>query len=219
MTFPAGSSAFERFVLSIDSPEVDFRESLDLDALARTEGPDREAAESILIARVSEEDDWRVPPAIASIQLKRAVPPMQRRLPGAKGRMLLALARALVELGALDRIDDTVVEMLDGGDRDEGISALAASSELSSPELVAALSRACVHHPSPEVRVNSGAELLYVTGATRDPLAWKLRPLYLLLADEDEGKRREAFREICKRTRTSPALETRGARVPSAPRG
>lgn len=200
------SAAYKRFVYSIDAPELDFRESLDLDALAETEGPDREAAEDLLMERVSKEDDWRVPPAIASIRLKRAALPMQQRLPEAKGRMKLALARALVELGALERIDDTVVEMLDGGDRDEGISALAASSGLSSQELVAALSRASVHHASPEVRVNAGAKLLYVTKATKDPLVWKFRPLYLLLNAEDEKVRREVFEKICELSHTSPAL-------------
>lgn len=104
---------------------------------------------------------------------------------------------------ALDRIDGTVVEMLDGGDPDEGISALAASGGLSSPELVAALSRACVHHPSPEVRVNAGARLLHVTGATGDPLAWDLRPLYLPLASEVEDERREAFAVLHSRARGS----------------
>ena len=117
--------------------------------------------------------------------------------------MRLALARALVDLGALDRIDDAVVEMLDGRDRDEGISALAASTELSSRDVVAALSRACVHHPSPEVRVGAGAKLLYVTGITKDPLVWDLRPIYLPLGDEDEAVRRDSFRSICALTGTS----------------
>ena len=51
MTGLAGSSAFESFVHSIDSSDLDFRESLDLEALARIEGPDRDRGEHPLLAR------------------------------------------------------------------------------------------------------------------------------------------------------------------------
>jgi hypothetical protein len=149
-----------------------------------------------LIERVKAEDDWRVPPALAAINLKRSVLPMQERLPEAKGRMRLALARALIALGALDRLDETVIQMLASGDRDEGISALAAATPLTSKELVKALAHASVHHPSPEVRINSGAKLLYVTKVSKDPLVWRFRPLYMHLGDEDEKVRREAFERI-----------------------
>lgn len=191
------SVALQRFIHSVDAPDLDFCETLDLSALSETEGPDRVAAEDLLLRRAAEEDDWRVPPAIAAIGLERAVPTLRRRLPEARGRMRLALARALVELGALEGIDEIVAEMLDGGDRDEGISALAASMGLPSRVILAALARAALHHPSPEVRVNAGADLFYVSGKTKDPLAWKFRPIYLLVAEPEEDKRCDTFGKIC----------------------
>src|SRR4051794_1139791 len=110
------SAAYTRFVESVEGVRPEHREELDTGALLSLEGDERHAAEELLIQRVKETEDWRAPPAIAAIKLKRAVRPMNQRLSETKGRMRLALARALVELGALDSIDETVITMLDGGD-------------------------------------------------------------------------------------------------------
>src|SRR5690349_13056983 len=110
-TKPA-SAAYKKFLASVTGSDPDYREELDIDALLALEGDEKNAAADLLVERVKEEDDWRVPPAIAAIRLKRAVRPMKARLGETKGRMRLALAKALVELGALDRIDETVVAML-----------------------------------------------------------------------------------------------------------
>src|SRR3569832_1291524 len=118
------SANYRRFLASVNGGDPDSRESLDLDALLALEGDEKKSAEDLLVARVKEEDDWRVPPAIAALKLKRAVRPMKERLVEAKGRFRLALARALVDMGALDRLDDTVIAMLDEGDPDEGLSAM-----------------------------------------------------------------------------------------------
>ncbi|MBI4911480.1 MAG: hypothetical protein HY823_01980 [Acidobacteria bacterium] len=207
-------TALERFTCSLEASEPDFRESLDLEALQQTAGTDRSEAEAILLRRAAEEDDWRVPPAIASIGLHRAIPVMEERLPQARGRMRLALARSLVSLGALRRMDETVAAMLEDGDREEGISALAASEGLSSPEVLAALARACTHHPSPEVRVNAGAHLFCACGETRDPLAWEFRPLYLQLGDPDEARRQEAFQTVCNTLRLPQDLLVQQGGIP-----
>lgn len=200
------SAEYARFLASVEGVDLKYREELDTAALLALRDEERRAAEDLLVQRVKEEDDWRVPPVIASIRLKRAVRPMKERLPQARGRMRLALARALVELGALDRIDETVVAMLEEGDPEEGISALAAADDLRSRAIIRALARACVHHKSPEVRINAGAALLYMAKLTDDPLVWKLRPVYLPLGDEDEQVRREAFEDICALTELPPEI-------------
>lgn len=207
MTEKPASAEYQRFLESIDGRGPNDRERLDIDALLALKGDERKAAEDLLIERVQEEDDWRVPPAIAALRLKRAVRPMKEALPESNGKMKIGLARALVDLGALESIDGTVVEMLEEGDPDEGIVALAAADELEPNEaLVRALARASVHHESPDVRINAGAGLIYLSKLTQDPLVWEYRPLYLLLGEEDEQARREAFAKIAELTSIAPEL-------------
>ena len=191
------SAEYARFKASIEGTDPKYREELDMDALMALKDDERRAAEELLIERVKTESDWRVPPALAALNVKRSIRPMKERLPKTRGRMRLAVARALVDLGALPRLDETVIEMLEGGDPDEGISALAAADNLSSPELTKALGRASVHHPGPEVRINAGAALLQKAKLTSDPLVWKFRPIYLVLGEEDMALRLEAFSHIC----------------------
>jgi hypothetical protein len=206
MSDAPASAEYGRFLASVEGVDQNHRESLDMEALLALKGDERRAAEELLVERVKEEDDWRVPPAIATLRLKRAARPMKQRLPQTRGRMRLALARALVELGELESIDDTVVAMLEEGDPEEGISALAAADDLRSREIIRALARASLHHASPEVRINAGAALIYMARLTDDPLVWKFRPLYLQLGEEDEEVRRDAFLEICKLTELPPEM-------------
>lgn len=206
MSDAPASAEYARFLESVEGVDPNHREELDMAALLALKDDERRAAEELLFARVKDEDDWRVPKAIAAIRLKRAVRPMKERLPRAKGRMRLALARALVELGALESIDATVVAMLDEGDPEEGISALAAADTLRSREVVRALARASLRHPSPEVRINAGAALIYASGVTSDPLVWDYRPLYLQLEEEDPQIRRQVFEEICTLTGLPPEI-------------
>jgi hypothetical protein len=200
------SPEYTRFLKSLDGADPSFRETLDLEALRALGKDERKAAEEVLIERVKEEDDWRVPPALAALRTKRAVRPMKARLGEAKGKMKIALARALMALGALDRLDETVIQILEEEDPDDGIVALAAADDLNSEPLVKALARASLHHPGPEVRVNAGAALLSMAKLDDDPLVWKFRPLYLQLGEEDEKVRREAFAEICRLTQLPPAI-------------
>jgi hypothetical protein len=199
------SANYSRFLASVNGGDPDSRESLDLDALLALEGDEKKSAEDLLVARVKEEDDWRVPPALAALKLKRSVRPMKERLAEAKGRFRLALARALVDMGALDRLDDTVIAMLDEGDPDEGVSAMAATDDLeASKDLMKALVRASRDHESPEVRTLAGAALIHQSKLDEDPLAWKFRPLYLLLGEEDEATRKEAHQKILEITKLPP---------------
>lgn len=206
MSEAAHSPEYRRFLQSVAGTDPDARESLDMDALLALGKEERKSAEDLLIARVQQEDDWRVPPALAALRVKRAARPMKARLGEATGKMKIALARALVDLGALERIDETVIQMLEEEDPDDGIVALAAADDLTSEPIVKALAHASVHHPGPEVRINAGAALLAMAKLDDDPLVWKFRPLYLQLGEEDEKTRREAFAEICKLTQISPAL-------------
>lgn len=209
MSEGAHSPEYTRFLNSLAGADPDSRESLDIEALLALGKEERKNAEELLIERIKEEDDWRAPPALAALRTKRAVRPMKARLGDAKGKMKISLARALVELGALDRIDETVIQVLEEEDPDDGIAALAAADDLDSEPIVQALARASVHHPGPEVRINAGAALLVMAKLDDDPLAWKFRPLYLQLGEEDEKVRREAFAEICKLTQIPPALADR----------
>lgn len=206
MSEVAHSPEYTRFLNSLAGADPAYRETLDLDALRALGKEERKAAEDLLIERVKESDDWRAPPALAMLRTKRAVRPMKARLGEARGKMKIALARALVELGALERLDDTVIQVLEEEDPDEGIAALAAADDLSSEDLTRALARASVHHPGPEVRINAGAALLSMAKLDDDPLAWKFRPLYLQLGEDDENVRREAFAEICRLTQLPPAI-------------
>jgi hypothetical protein len=198
------SAAYTRLVTSIDGESAEFRESIDTEAFLALSGDEKTAAEELLVQRMKDVEDFRIPPVLARIRLKRAVRPMKERLGETKGRMRIALARALVELEALQSIDETVASMIAENDADEGITALAAVSGLRSREIIQALARACLHHSSPEVRINAGAALLRMAKLTNDPLVWKFRPLYLRLGDADEMVRREAFAEICELTELPP---------------
>jgi hypothetical protein len=207
MSDTPASAEYSRFLASVQGGDPDYREELDIEALLALQGDERKAAENVLIERIKEEDDFRVPPAIAAIRLKRAVRPMKARMPEVGARTRLSIARALVELHALDRIDGTVIELLEDDDPEDGIVALAAADELESKELAKALAHASIHHSSPEVRINAGAALIYMAKLTDDPLVWKFRPLYLVLGEEDEKTRREAFEEIRKLTGLPPGIE------------
>jgi hypothetical protein len=206
MSEVAHSPEYQRFLNTLAGADPESREKLDIEALLALGKEERKSAEDLLIERVKEQDDWRVPPALAALRTKRAVRPMKARLGEAKGRMKIALARALVDLGALDRLDDTVIQVLEDEDPEDGIAALAAADDLRSDALVKALARASVHHPGPEVRINAGAALLSMAHLDDDPLVWKFRPLYLQLGEEDEKTRRDAFAEIAKLTQLPPAL-------------
>jgi len=123
---------------------------------------------------------------------------MKDRLPEARGRMRVALGQALVDLGALDRLDETVISMLETDDPGRGAWRRSPRrTNLRSQSSSRPSAHASVHHSGPEVRINAGAALFYVTERTDDPLAWKYRPLYLPLGEEDEKVRREAFEKIC----------------------
>jgi hypothetical protein len=204
MSQTSPSAAYTRLVTSLEGVSPEYRESIDTEAFLALTGDEKAAAEELLVQRIKDAEDFRIPPVLASIRLKRAVRPMKERLGQTKGRMRIALARALVELDALESIDQTVASMIAENDADEGITALAAADGLRSREIVQALARACVHHSSPEVRINAGAALIYMAKLTDDPLVWKFRPLYLRLGDEDEAVRREAFADICELTELPP---------------
>lgn len=198
---------YSRFVESVTGVDPAWRESVDVDALLRLKDEERREAEELLIERL-EVDDWRAPPALAAAEARGAVAPMKRRLPLAKGRMRIALARALVALGALPRADEIVAEVVREGDPDSGLAALVAAEPMRSEVINRALAWACLHHPEPDVRANAGATLLYIANLAPDPLAWNLRPLYLPLAEPDKKVRYQAFERICEAVGMPP--ETAG---------
>jgi hypothetical protein len=199
------SPAFQRFVESVKGVGPAWREAVDTDALLRLEKDERHRAEVLLIEERIPRDDWRAPPALAEAKTRGAVAPMKRWLPKAKPRMKIAIARALADLEAIPRADETVAEVLRSGEPDSGLPALAAAQSMRSKPIVDALAWAAAHHPEPEVRSNAGAQLFVRADLTDDPLAWDFRPFWLRLGDEDEDERRQAFAEICRMVGLDPA--------------
>jgi hypothetical protein len=201
------SSDLARFVESVNGTDPAWRESVDLEALSRLKDDELRAAQDLLIERV-DLDDWRAPPALAASVTRGAVAPMKRRLPLTKGRMKIAIARALVDLGALPRADEIVAEVLREGDPDSGLTALVAAEDLRSEPITRALAWTSLYHPDPDARASAGATLLFMAGLAPDALAWNLRPLYLPLAEADPKVRREAYEKICEHIGMPP--ETAG---------
>jgi hypothetical protein len=205
MTTEPMSPDYQRFVESVTGPDPRWRESVDVEALLRLTGDERHAAELLLIDRLGV-DDTRAPAALAAASARGGVMPMKRRLPLASGRMRVAIALSLAALEAIPKADDIVAEVLREGDADSGLPALVAAEEMRSPVIRDALAWASLHHPSRDVRCNAGATLLHLAGLAPDALAWKLRPLYLPLGDEDLGVRRAAFEHICALIGLPPAI-------------
>lgn len=203
------SQDYTRFVESVRGVGPAWSEAVDVEALLRLEKEERREAAELLFAKL-EEDDWRVPPALAEAKIRGGVMPMKARLPKANGRMRVVIARALVELGAMPRADETVAAVLRSGDLDGGLAALSAAEGMRSPEIRDALAWTSLHHPEADVRVNAGAMLFFMAMLTPDPLSWDYRPLYLELGEDDETKRRAAFEEICHIVGMPPELADRG---------
>jgi hypothetical protein len=199
------SPGFQRFEESVAGVAPEWREAVDVEGLLRLDKDERRAAVERLIEQL-ELDDWRAPPALAEAEARGAVKPMQRRLPLAKGRMKVAIARALAALEAIPRADEIVAEVLREGDPDSGLAALAAAEEMRSVPIRDALAWACLHHPSPEVRASAGATLYYFAGLAEDALAWNFRPVYLQLTEADPAVRRRAFEQICSDVGMPPEL-------------
>jgi HEAT repeat protein len=191
------SPQFSSFVDSVRGIDPAWRESVDEDSLIALKDAERREAESLLIERL-EGDDWRIPPALSAMKSRRAIPALKQRLSTAQGKMRLAIARALVDLGGMERIDETVAEVLHEGEYTGGLAALTAAEDLAPSEpLVKAVQWASLHHPEPAVRSSAGAMLLYLAGIADEPTAWDHRALYSNLSEQDEKKRELSYKTIC----------------------
>lgn len=205
LTPSSPSPEYTRFVESVKGVSPEWRESVDIDALLLLEKDERRSAIDLLIEQL-DLDDWRAPPALAAAEARGGVMPMKRRLPLANGRMKISIARALVDLGALERTDDVVAEVLRSGDPDSGLVALSEAEEARTVPIRDALAWSCLHHPTPEVRANAGAVLYYFAGLSEDALSWNFRPVWLQLAEESPDVRKVAFEEICRDVGMPPDL-------------
>jgi len=205
MTTEEKSRLFKRFVASVEGSSPEWRESVDIDSLLALEKDEKREAEELLMQRLLV-DDWRAPYALAEAECRGAVMPMKRALKEATPRMKIAIAKALVKLEAIPQADPIVAEVLRSGDPDGGLAALVAAEEMNSPEIRDALAWSCVHHPSRVVRVNAGAQLIYMAKLSPDTLALNWRPLYIQLGEDDEATRRKAFEEIADNVGMPPEL-------------
>ncbi len=206
MSTEARSQLFLRFVDSIEGKNPDFRESVDTESLLALESKEEKRdAEELLIKRIGD-DDWRAPPALAAADCRGAVMPMKRALDEASPRMKVSIAMALQDLEAIPAADPLIAEVLRSGDPDGGLAALVAAEEMHSPEIRDALAWSCVHHPSRIVRVNAGAQLFYMAKLAPDSMALEFRPVYIDLGEDEEAKRRAAFKDIAEAVGMPPEL-------------
>ncbi|MDC3953395.1 hypothetical protein [Polyangium jinanense] len=198
------SPMFQRFVESVEGVDPKWREDVDMEAFRALDKDERREAEELLMRRL-EDNDTRAPRTLAEVQCRGAVVPMQRAYPNVKGRMKVAIALALRDL-EVSPAEPLIAEVIRSGDLDGGVPAVSAARGMNKPEIADALAWAALHHPDPNVRRSAGSILIYHSGATDDPLAWKLRPLYLPLGSDDMAVRRNAFREICKIAQFPPEM-------------
>jgi len=198
------SPLFQRFAESVEGVDPKWREDVDMEALRALDKEERREAEELLMSRLLD-NDTRAPRALAEVKCRGAVAPMQKALPVVRGDMKVAIALALRDL-EVGPAEPLIAEVIRSGDLHGGIPAVSVARGMNKPEIAEVLAWAALHHPDPNVRKSSGSILIYHSGATDDPLAWKLRPLYLPLGSEDLAVRRAAFREICKIAQFPPEM-------------
>lgn len=111
------SAAFQRFQASFDAPGRAFLDQLDTAALLSLAEPERTEAEDILLGALST-DDPRIVRALLDVRSTRALAPLRAALARTQhGRMRVAVARALFELGHDRSAISTIVDVLRHGDR------------------------------------------------------------------------------------------------------
>jgi HEAT repeat protein len=111
------SAAFQRFQASFDAPGRAFLDQLDTAALLALAEPERTEAEDLLLAALST-DDPRIARALRDLGSTRAIAPLRAALARTQhGRMRVAVARALFELGHDRSAIATIVDVLRRGDR------------------------------------------------------------------------------------------------------
>lgn len=116
MIGPHGA-AFQRFQASFDAPGRAFLDQLDTAALLSLDEPERSEAEDILLGALST-DDPRIVRALVDLRSTRAIAPLRAALARTQqGRMRVAVARALFELGHDRSAIATIVDVLRHGDR------------------------------------------------------------------------------------------------------
>ena len=189
------SPELTQVIVSVDGKDPAYREAIDTEALLSLKGDERTQAEDLLIKHL-EGQDWRIPPALSEMKSRRAKKPLRRRLTTAKGRMRLAVSRALVDLGELKSMDQAVIDVLDEGEYAGSMAALSEAEDLESEIVKEALLSATMEHPEPEVRGSAAATLLYMDGIAEDPLAWDHRELTQRFGESDEKARKKAYDEL-----------------------
>jgi hypothetical protein len=118
------SAAFRSFLDSLASTGRDWGDELDVASLRTLTGDERGQAEAILLDRLANSTDVRVPPALIAVCAATvAVPALTAALPRAKGDLRVAIAEAMRTLVA-DETRTVLLDVLRG--RDEAGKPLAA---------------------------------------------------------------------------------------------
>jgi hypothetical protein len=202
------SALFQQFADSVRGGDPAWKEQVDEDALLALSGDERAEAESLLIAKL-DKDDWRAPPALVKADARRSIPALRDRLATAKGKMRLAIGKALIDFGDREDMDDVIAEVLREKDDPTSTGPIAAlvRAESRPTEVVKkALQRAAIEHPDPVVRIGAASRLLYLSGAAKAPMDWDQRPFFLRFGEEDRAELLDAYRELCQRAGRSPDL-------------
>ncbi len=163
----AVSPAFDRFRRSLEADGARERfDGLDLEALRRLTGDERDQAEDLLVAKLRDENDGRAAEALAILGSPRARQTLEDALARlGPGAARVAVARALQSLGGDDAALQAVLETLRTGAWSQRATAARTLADFPGPATDAALFTA-LGDSHALVRLNAADALVALRGAT-----------------------------------------------------
>lgn len=166
----------------------------DLDALRASQGGDRRAIETVLVARGAR--DWRDVEALAVLDSERARGVLRAALKGGNAEIRGAVLRYAPDLGSKDERTAALVSALETADFFGGLSAaLDVATDDHPPPVIDALFRGALHRKG-DVACHFAAMLMYLHGCTREPFDDDQRPFFLRFNTPDRAARRAVFLEL-----------------------
>jgi hypothetical protein len=187
---------YQRFLESMKIGYVEWHDGIgyDLEALAGMTQEERGSVETLLIARLAGEADWRDVEALYALGTPGAAACLRvaarHRNPEVRNRALAILAEDRPEAAA--ELEDDIVRAVE-----RGLLDLAESHP--TPRVKRALLD-CARLAEPTTRVHAAAMLMYLCGKADEPFDWDQRPFFLRFASEDNQELRAAWTELRDRT-------------------
>jgi hypothetical protein len=192
-----GESFLRRFERSLVIDQEKWRDGIgyDLDALRAASAKERDAIESLLLARGAR--DWRDVEALAALDTPRSRKVLAEALKKGSAEVRLAVARHAPSVGGdADRIR-SLVHALETANLYGGLSqAIDQAAELHPPAVVDALLRGARERDG-EAAVHFAALLFFIHGKSKEPFDWAHRPFFLRFAVPPGAERDAAFRDLC----------------------